>query len=248
MVAVDCKICAFCGSAFHRKEGRSDSAWARQKFCSQRCNGDSKKTPKPLPPSALAAKECALCGKQFSRQAGESSISWGKRKYCSKSCVQKRHDRTPARQEKRKRFQQSDRGREVSREYVKNRRNDDVQYLLASKLRSRLWSALKGKGVKSGSAIRDLGCSLAELKRHLECKMLPCMKWENYGKKSGKMCWHIDHITPLSAFDLTKRDEFLKANHYTNLQPMCYVENLRKSAKLAWDKVDLIDECPHRVG
>jgi len=58
------------------------------------------------------------------------------------------------------------------------------------------------------------------------------MTWGNYGQ-SG---WQIDHIIPLSKFDLTDRDQFLKACHYTNLQPLWMEDNYSKNDKLDWKK------------
>ena len=51
------------------------------------------------------------------------------------------------------------------------------------------------------------------------------MSWKNYGYYG----WHLDHIRPLSSFDLTDREQFLEACHYTNLQPMWGIENIRKN-------------------
>ena len=47
------------------------------------------------------------------------------------------------------------------------------------------------------------------------------MNWENYGLYNGELNygWDIDHIIPNSSA-LTE-DEFIKLNHYTNLQPLC---------------------------
>lgn len=111
------------------------------------------------------------------------------------------------------------------KEYVKERRKIDIQFRLACNLRSRLNIAIKSNQ-KKGSAVKDLGCSISEFKFYLEGKFKDTMSWGNYGK------WHIDHIIPLTYFDLSKRKEFLKACHYTNLQPLWAEENIKKSNKI----------------
>lgn len=99
----------------------------------------------------------------------------------------------------------------------------DIQFRLSSLLRSRLYHALKSHQ-KAGSAVQDLGCTITEFKRHLESQFQPGMTWDNQGK-SG---WHLDHIIPLSKFNLQDRQQFLIANNYTNLQPMWAKDNLVK--------------------
>jgi hypothetical protein len=48
------------------------------------------------------------------------------------------------------------------------------------------------------------------------------MTWDNI---------HIDHIKPVSVFNLDNEDEFLDCCHYTNLQPLLVKDNLKKNNK-----------------
>jgi hypothetical protein len=105
-----------------------------------------------------------------------------------------------------------------------NRRKIDIQYHLSCILRERLNKAVNGK-YKSGSSIRNLGCSIDDLKIHIEKLFLLKMNWDNYGE------WHIDHIIPLAKFDLTDPNQIKLACHYTNLQPLWAKDNLQKGKK-----------------
>lgn len=101
----------------------------------------------------------------------------------------------------------------------------DIQYKLRYVLRLRLNCALRGKA-KSGSAIKDLGCSIDEFVKHIESKFVDGMSWNNHGE------WHLDHIMPLSSFDLENREELLKACNFTNIQPLWAFDNLSKGDKI----------------
>lgn len=118
---------------------------------------------------------------------------------------------------------------EQKRVYNNEKRANDVTYRLKSNLRSRLSVALKRQN-KSGSAVKDLGCSAEFLKNYIESKFVEGMSWENYGRGHGK--WNIDHIQPLSNFDLSNQSQVSAVCHYTNLQPLWFEDNLKKSNKV----------------
>jgi hypothetical protein len=103
-----------------------------------------------------------------------------------------------------------------------------LAYRLRTALRTRLYLAIKG-GYRNGSAVRDLGCSIEQFKQHIEAQFMPGMSWGNWGREQG--CWHIDHRRPLASFDLTDRQQFVAASHYSNLQPLWALENLSKGAE-----------------
>jgi hypothetical protein len=112
----------------------------------------------------------------------------------------------------------------------KKRYQVDLQFRLTKNLRSRLTGALK-KVHKTGSAVSDLGCSIEELRKHLESLFYSnpitgeSMSWDNWSRDG----WHIDHIKPLASFDLANPEQLKKACHYENLQPLWAEENLKKS-------------------
>lgn len=91
------------------------------------------------------------------------------------------------------------------------------------RLRSQLQYLLKvGKGGKSWQSI--VGYSTDNLRLHLERQFLPGMSWENVGE------WHIDHIVPISAFEITGADDpsIRDAWAITNLRPLWAEENINK--------------------
>ena len=76
-----------------------------------------------------------------------------------------------------------------------------------------------------------VGCSWEELKHHLESQFQLNMTWDNHGQYG----WHIDHIIPLAS--AKTEEEIYKLNHYTNLQPLWWEDNLEKGDKLVWNKL-----------
>ena len=113
------------------------------------------------------------------------------------------------------------------REYIKNRRLNNDSLRLLYNLRTRVRSAIR-RNTKGGSTISLLGCTIKELKKHLESMFDDNMSWDNYGLYG----WHIDHIKPCASFDLSIEDEQRKCFHYTNLQPLWAKDNLKKKDKI----------------
>jgi len=139
-----------------------------------------------------------------------------------------RQDRENNRDKWRERWRsepRTERRREFERRYRKKRQGIPKERL-ARALRGRIRDALAGK-FRAGSPVRDLGCTLDELVAHIEAQWTEGMSWDAYGQRG----WHIDHIKPLASFDLTDRGQFLEAAHYTNLQPLWAIDNLKKGHK-----------------
>lgn len=116
--------------------------------------------------------------------------------------------------------------REACRRSTK-KRDSKPEQKIKNNLRRRIRNIFKSQQKrKSVSAIAYIGCSYEEFVVHIKSLFQPGMTMENYGE------WHIDHIRPLSSFDLTDPEEIKKACHYSNLQPLWAKDNLKKSNKL----------------
>lgn len=84
---------------------------------------------------------------------------------------------------------------------------------------------------KSAKSEALTGCSISFLREHIESQFTNGMNWDKF-LNAGKLGIHIDHIKPISSFDLTKPSEQKKCFHFSNLQPMWAIDNIRKGAKL----------------
>lgn len=117
-------------------------------------------------------------------------------------------------------------------EWSRKQRATNPLYNLLGCLRGRINKTISFNR-KSAKTIELLGCSIEFFKFHLESKFLSGMNWENRGKYG----WHIDHIKPCSSFDLSKPEEQKKCFHYTNLQPLWAIDNLKKFNKIYEEQI-----------
>lgn len=125
---------------------------------------------------------------------------------------------------------------ESARQYVAGKRREDTAYKLATTLRNRLRDALRGKS-KTGSAVRDMGCTGQEACDYLESLFDEHMTWDNWGTY-----WEVDHIYPLAAANLEDRIEFLAVVNWRNLQPLEKFENRSKGDTVTSEAQKLFDD------
>lgn len=114
------------------------------------------------------------------------------------------------------------------RKYLLARYKTSPAHKCAVRLRGRLNALIKNRRgtVKAGS-VRHNWQSVVH---HLERQFKDGMTWDNHGRDG----WHIDHIVPCAAFDLTKPEEIERCFALSNLQPMWASDNMSKGAKLNW--------------
>lgn len=109
------------------------------------------------------------------------------------------------------------------RELENKRLKQDPLYALNKRISCRLWHQLRGG--KAGRRSLDLvGYTAEELRSHIERQFIRGMSWDNAGE------WHIDHIVPISAFDVDL-ESVRRAWALSNSRPLWADDNRRKSAK-----------------
>ena len=120
-----------------------------------------------------------------------------------------------------------DRQRQRQSDDFLRRYHTETEYKITQCLRSRVGKAIKlSGGSKSHKTMRLLGCTIDYVRQHLEAQFAEGMTWDNHGD------WHIDHIIPCAAFDLTDESQQFKCFNYTNLQPLWASDNMSKGARI----------------
>lgn len=112
--------------------------------------------------------------------------------------------------------------------YRNNRRKFDDVYRLVSNVRVRVSQFCRAVSIaKNHSTLKAIGISPADFKVYIESHFVDGMNWDNYGFGAGK--WSIDHTKPLCTANT--EEEVFTLNHYTNLRPMWWFDNLSKGGK-----------------
>lgn len=113
------------------------------------------------------------------------------------------------------------------RERLKTDIQYKLKYFISSKLGKLVRSVREGKSING--TLYYLDYTMGELIIHLESQFTNGMSWDTYGVKG----WHIDHIRPISSFNITSLDceDFKLCWALNNLQPLWWQDNIIKSNK-----------------
>lgn len=137
-----------------------------------------------------------------------------------------------------------DKWRSVNKDYQKKRRAVDPAFKLSCVLRKRMNDVVKGR-IKTSSVI-NLGMLVDQVISYLINKYntefalsdfergridKPQMEVSDFCDLVGRFKFHIDHIKPVSWFNLFNELELKQVCHFSNLRLLWWQDNLRKSNK-----------------
>lgn len=95
-------------------------------------------------------------------------------------------------------------------------------------INTRLREGMDGRGGRCETVFQMLGYSPEDLRDHLEKQFNRGMSWCAFMR--GEI--HIDHVVPVSAYDLGSEEEVIRCWSLPNLQPLWARDNMRKAKRL----------------
>lgn len=232
------KICTKCGkeksiASFSKNKTKKNRYTCICKDCMKKYSERYKNREKIV----LSEKKCNSCGKikppeLFYKDAYKKD---GLSTFC-KECKDKSNraweERNPEKSKLsqiKSRTKRKAKKREYDKKYQEKIKNNSYRNLvrnLSSCMRNLIIKEYKGSKYE-----KYLGCTPIEAKKHLEKQFQKGMCWENYGDHRNNG-WEIDHILPISSFDLTKEENIYKCFNYKNIQPLWWYQNQQKYKKV----------------
>lgn len=231
------RVCKMCEiekelSDFPQKNGKPNSRYCHKCFyvkyreVSLKCRKEYYKNNKEL--CSKKAKEFIKDNAEKIREERNKYYKNNKEEILLKNSIYCKENRDERNKKARENYKKNiDKNRSYKREYVSERFNNDPLFKLKFNTRSLIRNACKRKFTeKSKKTLEILSCTFEEFKTYLESKFDENMNWKNQGKY-----WHLDHIIPVSS--AKTEEEVYILNHYTNFQPLYWLDNLKKSDKLS---------------
>lgn len=122
--------------------------------------------------------------------------------------------------------------REQKNEWCKNETKKNINYRLKKSLASRLRNVMNKD---ENTTLEYIGCNINFLKEWLQYNFVENMNWDNYGTE-----WVIDHVIPVSDFDLTNAEQKFLCWNWTNLSPLHPSQNSSKKNTKDTVQIELI--------
>jgi len=113
----------------------------------------------------------------------------------------------------------------IINQYYNKINNNKINQIFNNITKTTYKTLLKQNVNKIYTYLQLLGCNLLEFEVYLLEKLKDGMTFDNYGK------WEIDHIKPISLFNLNNENELFECCNYKNLQPLWKIDNILKSNK-----------------
>lgn len=221
------KTCAFedCANLF--KPRHAAVKYCSQKCCQARADRDFKRrnADKLRERSKLAARRYRAEWDEETRAKKREEVRENNKKWYYALSEEERRERS------RRQYENCDkeRKRKLARKNRRKKYKNNENYKMRCVLRQRVRAALLNQSTtKFAPTMEMLGCTIEELRAHIEAQFEPWMTWDNWAHDT----WHIDHIKPCASFDLTDPEQQRECFHYTNLRPLEATENMRKHARL----------------
>lgn len=177
-------------------------------------------------------KHCAdITARRSTADAKAKKAAWSKRyqstpEYRARRAAMYRANPEPIRARIREAAKTPE-GRRQASEYQKRRRRENPQVHFLNWLRGSINRSLrKQHAAKGGRTEWLVGCTFQELRSHLESQFPEGCSW------NARCRFDVDHIVPVSAFDLTDTEEQRCAFNYKNMRPLDRMENKQKAATI----------------
>lgn len=121
-----------------------------------------------------------------------------------------------------------------NKEYVRDKNRErtktDARYKFITNQRRRISLALEKKQKRT---IEYLGCTSEEFFQWMSNQLTDEFTLDNHGDK-----WHIDHVIPISKFNLENEHEVSLGLNWRNTRPMSAHENLKKNNKILPEQIE----------
>jgi len=119
-----------------------------------------------------------------------------------------------------------------NRQHLNNKYNTRYHHDFQFKMKKTCQKHLVNNLKKSLTTMKYFSCDIKLFTKWLMFCFTDKMTINNHGS-----CWHLDHVIPVSLFDLNKPDQLYLCFHYLNYMPLFVKDNLVKNNKLIYSQL-----------